>query len=60
AAATEVPAALVKQLAIGGRLVVPVGEYVQEIILIEKVGQHDVREQRYPGFQFVPLITEVE
>lgn len=60
AAAAEVPAALIKQLAIGGRLVVPVGQYVQEVILIEKVGQHDIREQRYPGFQFVPLITEVE
>lgn len=58
AAAREVPPALLDQLAVGGRLVIPVGEYAQDIVLVEKHGGGKFREQRFPGFQFVPLVTE--
>ncbi|MBI4426270.1 MAG: protein-L-isoaspartate(D-aspartate) O-methyltransferase [Candidatus Kerfeldbacteria bacterium] len=58
AAAGEVPPALLEQLAVGGRLVIPLGEYVQDVTLIEKQARGDYREQRFPGFQFVPLVTE--
>lgn len=58
AAGTEVPGALLDQLAVGGRLVMPVGEYVQDVVLIIKEKRGEYREQRFPGFQFVPLITD--
>ncbi len=58
AAARTVPRALLDQLAVGGRLVIPVGEFVQEMVLIEKLGNGDFREQRFPGFQFVPLVID--
>lgn len=58
AAAREIPHALIDQLKVGGRLVIPVGEYAQEMVLVEKLGKGDYREQRYPGFMFVPLVTD--
>ncbi len=57
AAAGQVPPALVEQLAVGGVLVVPVGDYVQDIVRVEKLARGQYREQRFPGFQFVPLVT---
>lgn len=60
AAAKEIPHALIDQLAKGGRLVIPIGEYVQDVVLLtkDKRGRGEYREQHFPGFQFVPLITE--
>lgn len=58
AAASSIPPALAHQLKVGGRLVMPVGEYTQDVVLLEKQPRGQRREQRYPGFQFVPLLTE--
>jgi protein-L-isoaspartate(D-aspartate) O-methyltransferase len=58
AAAESIPAPLVDQLALGGRLVMPVGEYVQDIVVLERIGKSEVHEERYPGFQFVPLVAD--
>jgi len=58
AAASEIPEALKEQLKVGGRLVIPVGEVSQDIILIEKISDKKYREERHPGFVFVPLISE--
>lgn len=57
AASNDVPAELIKQLAIGGRLIIPVGAFVQELVLITKISDTRTTEYRIPGFQFVPLIT---
>lgn len=57
AAAEKVPDALKKQLKIGGRLVLPVGKYDQAIVKIDKAGGDKFKEEKYPGFIFVPLIT---
>lgn len=60
AAAAEVgiPDILLTQLKVGGRLVIPVGKYEQDMVVIDKVTRDDFREKRYPGFQFVPLIPK--
>jgi protein-L-isoaspartate(D-aspartate) O-methyltransferase len=58
AAAREVPHALLDQLKVGGRLVIPVGKYAQEMVLIEKIKGGEYREQRFPGFMFVPLVVD--
>lgn len=56
AAAPEVPDALLRQLADGGHLVIPVGDLtMQSLRIIAKDGQQlHMREDR--GFKFVPLI----
>lgn len=56
AAGLEVPEPLKKQLKIGGRLVIPVGQYEQDMVVLDKISKDEFEEKRYPGFQFVPLI----
>lgn len=58
AAAAEIgiPDALLQQLKVGGRLVIPVGKYEQEMVVVDKFSDRDYHEKRYPGFQFVPLV----
>jgi protein-L-isoaspartate(D-aspartate) O-methyltransferase len=56
AAAPEVPAALLAQLAEGGRMVIPVGSlYHQDLQLIFKHGNETATKYLDPC-QFVPLI----
>jgi protein-L-isoaspartate(D-aspartate) O-methyltransferase len=55
AAAPEIPGVLAEQLAEGGRLVVPVGRYLQELILVlKKNGRTETF--RKGGVAFVPLV----
>ena len=56
AAENGIPNALREQLKIGGRLIIPVGRGMQEMVLIIRKGEDDFEEQRFAGFQFVPLI----
>jgi protein-L-isoaspartate(D-aspartate) O-methyltransferase len=57
AAAPTIPPALVEQLAPGGRLVIPTGTdpLSQDLILIQKDAQGEVRQQRLFPVAFVPL-----
>ncbi|HBB36439.1 MAG: L-isoaspartyl protein carboxyl methyltransferase, protein-L-isoaspartate(D-aspartate) O-methyltransferase [Candidatus Moranbacteria bacterium GW2011_GWC1_45_18] len=55
ASAKEIPREMKKQLAVGGRLVIPVKN---SIWTVEKISEKDFREEEYPGFAFVPLIGE--
>lgn len=60
AAAEEIPNKLKEQLAVGGRIVVPVGGnaflFGQSIMLLKKIGRNEFEEENYPGFAFVPLL----
>jgi len=60
AAAAEIgiPDILMKQLKVGGRLVIPVGKYEQSMVKVEKVSETDYKEERQPGCQFVPLVPK--
>ena len=55
AAATHVPPALLKQLAAGGRMVLPLGAQDQHLCLIERDAQ-GYRETRLEAVRFVPLL----
>ncbi|MBO9490227.1 protein-L-isoaspartate(D-aspartate) O-methyltransferase [Endozoicomonas sp. G2_1] len=55
AAPTEVPPALLEQLADGGRLVIPVGEQQQVLKIITRRGD-DYDEQQVEAVRFVPLV----
>jgi len=58
AAGPEVPVSLKRQLAIGGRLVIPVGQFPQSLVRVTRLGQDDFREEDLGGVTFVPLIGE--
>lgn len=57
AGAPVIPQELIRQLKIGGRLVIPVGDSnTQQMHLIIRVSEREYDEQIYEGFKFVPLI----
>lgn len=53
AAALEIPPELIDQLALGGRLVIPLSN---SILVIDKDETGTIDQQEHPGFIFVPLI----
>ena len=55
----EVPPSLMEQLAIGGRLVIPVGTgRAQQLVRVTRHGARDFRREDLGAVQFVPLIGE--
>lgn len=57
AGATEVPKKLMEQLAIGGRMVIPVGDkFGQKMILVVRETENDYTETIHGNFAFVPLL----
>lgn len=56
AAGLRVPQPLLNQLRPGGTLVMPVGQYEQDIVEVRKKKDGTFSEKRHPGFQFVPLV----
>lgn len=59
AAASKIPEDLLKQLKVGGRLVIPVGpQGLQDMILIIKKDDDKFEEKKFSGFTFVPLIEK--
>jgi len=60
AAPDHVPQPLVDQLAPGGKLVIPVGKYFQELLLVEKDQQGTVHRKSIVPVMFVPMTGEAE
>jgi protein-L-isoaspartate(D-aspartate) O-methyltransferase len=61
AAAPEIPAALVEQLKIGGKMVVPLGKSGSQVMtLLKKNGPEDYTTQEKGWFVFVPMIKGKE
>lgn len=56
----RVPASLVRQLAVGGRLIIPVGSdvHMQKLMRITRVGEDDTETENLGAVRFVPLIGE--
>ncbi len=57
-----VPEALLRQLRIGGRLVIPVGprERFQELLRITRVDEEEFRREELAAVRFVPLVGGVD
>ena len=58
AAPDHVPQPLVDQLALGGRLVLPVGSYPQDLVVIEKKKDGQVERKSVAPVMFVPMTGE--
>jgi protein-L-isoaspartate(D-aspartate) O-methyltransferase len=56
AAASHMPQDLLDQLAIGGRLVIPVGTDEQILYLVERLSQLEYRQTKLETVKFVPLL----
>jgi protein-L-isoaspartate(D-aspartate) O-methyltransferase len=59
AAPEKVPEPLLAQLAPGGRMVIPVGGFFQELRVIERTPD-GLRERNVLGVRFVPFVGEAE
>lgn len=60
AGAPIIPDALLSQLRVGGRLVIPIGDKVQVMTLIEKMADKKFEKTEYGEFKFVPLLEDKE
>lgn len=58
AGAPRIPEPLLEQLAVGGRLVIPVGPdpYLQTLVRVRKLGANDYSREELCSVRFVPLI----
>jgi len=59
AAPPTIPPALLEQLKIGGRMVLPVGEYVQELVVVSKTKSGLSMENVLP-VRFVPMTGKIQ
>ncbi|WP_090297546.1 protein-L-isoaspartate(D-aspartate) O-methyltransferase [Flagellimonas zhangzhouensis] len=58
AGAPEVPRALLSQLKVGGRLVIPVGENEQTMTLFVRKSEKEFEKKELGAFRFVPLLED--
>jgi protein-L-isoaspartate(D-aspartate) O-methyltransferase len=60
AGAPEVPEALKEQLAVGGRLVIPVGRgrTLQDLLRLRRLSETEYQREELGGVRFVPLVGE--
>jgi protein-L-isoaspartate(D-aspartate) O-methyltransferase len=59
AAPRRIPEPLIEQLKIGGRMVIPVGDYFQDLMVVTKTADGVVKKNVLP-VRFVPMTGEVE
>ncbi|HFE63463.1 MAG TPA: protein-L-isoaspartate(D-aspartate) O-methyltransferase [Caldithrix sp.] len=59
AAPEEIPQPLIDQLKVGGRLIIPVGDYFQDLFLVRKTPTGVKKERKLP-VRFVPMVGEAE
>ena len=60
AAAKEIPQTLLDQLAIGGQLVIPVGDETQTMMRLTKKAGGKIEKEQFAKFKFVPFVNGLE
>ncbi|MBR1769019.1 MAG: protein-L-isoaspartate(D-aspartate) O-methyltransferase [Bacteroidales bacterium] len=56
--AKSLPIELFNQLKIGGIMVIPVGDKVQQMLRIEKTSETEYKQESFGEFSFVPMLKE--
>jgi protein-L-isoaspartate(D-aspartate) O-methyltransferase len=57
AAPADIPEALMEQLAVGGRMIIPVGVFQQDLIFVERQ-RKGIKRSRLIAVRFVPLLSD--
>ncbi|MDH3719771.1 MAG: protein-L-isoaspartate(D-aspartate) O-methyltransferase [Planctomycetota bacterium] len=60
AAPDHVPEPLVQQLTAGGRLIIPIGRFFQNLLVIEKQPDGTIRKENVAPVAFVPMTGEAQ
>jgi protein-L-isoaspartate(D-aspartate) O-methyltransferase len=58
--AAEPPQQLLKQLATGGRMVIPIGTGTQKMVVIDRVSQDEYVMSEHGDYKFVPMLSGTE
>ncbi|MDL2314733.1 protein-L-isoaspartate(D-aspartate) O-methyltransferase [Bacteroidales bacterium OttesenSCG-928-C19] len=58
--APAIPEDLFKQLKVGGIMVIPVGDDIQEMLLIKKIDENNYESSSQGSFKFVPMLEKKE
>ena len=56
----DIPPKLIEQLAVGGIMVLPVGEYYQKLVVVEKDSSGELHKRDVIPVRFVPMIHRKE
>ncbi len=60
AGAPEIPANLIEQLVVGGKMVIPIGDSTgQNMMLVEKISESDTKITNHGRFAFVPMLKGI-
>ncbi len=60
AAPKHIPEPLIEQIAPGGRLVIPVGSWSQNLIVVEKHSDGSIHQRKVAPVRFVPMTGEAQ
>ena len=55
--APEIPQKLIKQLAINGKMVAPIGKGLQEMMVIQKINEQETKITKEGTYRFVPMLS---
>ena len=58
--APDIPQALLTQLAVGGRLVIPVGVDTQKMVVVDRVSESEYVPSEHGDYKFVPMLGGTE
>ena len=58
AGSPTVPEDLLKQLKVGGRMVVPIGKKIQVMTKITRISINDFKKETFGNFKFVPMLKK--
>ncbi len=55
--APDIPKELIKQLALNGKMVAPIGSGLQEMMVIQKLNEQDNKITKEGAYRFVPMLS---
>ena len=58
--APDIPQELLKQLTVGGRMVIPVGVDTQRMVVVDRVSEEEYVKSEYGDYKFVPMLEGTE